>query len=81
MRTASLDAVGVARFVILNPPADKSEPKVALEYVPPVIVAVEVNAPLIVAPEIVGVFTVGDVSVLEAKVCAPPVPTISPVTP
>ncbi len=40
---------------------------------PPVIVAVDVNVPLIVAPAIVGVFTVGDVRVLEARVCAPPV--------
>ncbi len=81
MRTASEDAVGVARFVILNPPADRSEPRVALEYVPPVIVAVDVNVPLIVAPAIVGVLTVGDVRVLETRVCAPPVPTISPVIP
>ena len=42
---------------------------------PPVIVAVDVNVPLIVAPVIVGVLTVGDVRVLEARVCAPPVPT------
>jgi hypothetical protein len=52
-----------------------------VEYVPPVIVAVDVNVPLIVAPAMVGVLTVGDVRVLEARVCAPPVPTISPVTP
>lgn len=38
--------------------------------------AVEVNVPDIVAPLIVGV-----VKVLFVKVCAPPVPTISPVTP
>ena len=39
-------------------------------------VAVEVNA-----PEIVAALIIGAVSVLLAKVCAPPVPTISPVTP
>jgi len=55
LRTASEDAVGVARFVILNPPADKSLPRVPLvivlpDKVPPEIVAVEVNVPEIVAP-------------------------------
>lgn len=45
------------------------------EIVPPVMVAVEVNAPEIVAPLMIGV-----VRVLDASVCAPPVPTTSPVT-
>jgi len=44
--------------------------------VPPVIVAVDVNA-----PEIVAALIIGAVSVLSTKVCAAPVPTISPVTP
>jgi hypothetical protein len=51
LRTASEEDVGVARLVILNPPAFKSLPKTA------------------------------DVSVLPVRVCAPPVPTTSPVTP
>jgi hypothetical protein len=55
LRTASDAAVGVARFVILNPPADKSLPRVPLvivlpDKVPPEIVAVEVNVPEMVAP-------------------------------
>lgn len=55
---------------------------VALLIVPPVIVAVEVNVPLIVAPAIVGVLTIGEVRVFgPVSVCAPPVPTTSPVTP
>ena len=44
--------------------------------VPPLIVAVDVKVPDIVAPLMVGV-----VKVLLANVCAPLVPTISPVTP
>ena len=48
---------------------------VAPVIVPPVIVAVDVNA-----PEIVAALIIGAVSVLDANVCAPPVPTTSPVT-
>jgi hypothetical protein len=62
---ASEVLVGVVRPVIVAP-----------VMVPPVIVAVDVNA-----PEIVAALIIGAVSVLLAKVCAPPVPTISPVTP
>jgi hypothetical protein len=59
LRTASEDAVGVARFVILNPPALRAFPNVPLvivlpERVPPEIVAVDVNVPDIVAPAIIG---------------------------
>jgi len=68
LRTASEEDVGVARFVILNPPALRSVPNVALEYVPPDTVAVDVNVPLIVAPAIVGVLIVGDVKVLPDSV-------------
>jgi len=57
--------VGVAKPVILAP-----------VIVPPLIVAVEVNVPDIVAPLMVGV-----VKVLFVNVCDPPVPTTSPVTP
>lgn len=45
------------------------------EIVPPVIVAVDVNAPEMVAPLMIGV-----VRVLDTNVCAPLVPTMSPVT-
>ena len=48
---------------------------------PPLIVAVEVKVPLIVAPAIIGALMVAEVRVLPARVCAPPVPTTSPVTP
>jgi len=58
---------------------------VALVIVPPVIVAVEVKAPLNVPPACVAVvivppLIVGEVRVLLVSVCAPPVPTTSPVT-
>jgi len=56
--------VGVERPVIVAP-----------VIVPPVIVAVDVNA-----PEIVAALIIGAVRVLDANVCAPPVPTTSPVT-
>ena len=46
--------------------------------VPPEIVAVEVNVPEIVAPAIVGAVVKFFAPVI---VCAPPVPTMSPVTP
>ena len=49
---------------------------VAPVIVPPVMVAVEVNA-----PEIVAALIIGAVRVLLASVWAPPVPTMSPVTP
>jgi hypothetical protein len=56
--------VGVERPVIVAP-----------VIVPPVIVAVDVNA-----PEIVAALIIGAVRVLDANVCAAPVPTMSPVT-
>lgn len=64
MVAASDVLVGVVRPVIVAP-----------VIVPPVIVAVDVNA-----PEIVAALIIGAVSVLLVKVCAPPVPTTSPVT-
>ena len=68
---------------------------VAPVMVPPVIVAVDVTAPVIVppemvppemvaadvnAPEMVAPLMIGVVRVLDANVCAAPVPTMSPVT-
>jgi hypothetical protein len=59
--------VGAGRLVMVAP-----------VMVPPLIVAVEVNVPLIVAPAIIGD---AEKVFIPVKVCAAPVPTMSPVTP